>query len=327
MISRVAEACFWMYRQVERADSMARMLRVNRSFVLDTNIEGEKKWYSMLVASGEHELFDQAYPRDARSDGDIVQEYLVWERDNPVSIYNTLYWARENARTIRDVISLEMWEVLNDRWQWLKRGPGRRVYRGDPDAFYRHISGVTSMFQGTTFNTMLRNKPLDFMQLGMFLERAGQTARILDVHYHTFTTGDTDRFAALAEVQWLALLRCLSATASFARSFQKAPTGPTVVDFFIFEDRFPRSVLHSLERSLAILNRINRPHRALSPSATRIKTLRDSLLNSKARELATRHVHAEVTRLVDGALEVCQVIHDEYFDPVQTLKYSGTSAN
>ncbi len=316
MISRVAEACFWLHRQIERADAIARLSRVNQGFVLDADLPAERKWYPLVVVSGEQERFDARFPVSARADGDIVREYVTWDTENPTSIHSAIFWARENARTIREVISLDMWEVLNDMWHWLRGGAGRRLFRRDPDAFYRRICDGAAMFQGVCHNTMLHETPFDFMRLGMLLERAGQTARTLDVHHHTFVADDpTAGDVALARLQWMALLRSCSATGPFLKRTRSAPTARSVAGFLLLDESFPRSVFHCVDRAQNFLRRVRPSPEHASRSAEALSQLRESLANQTIAQMYETGVHAEVTRIVRQTAEVCEAIHADYFDP------------
>ena len=315
MISRVAEVCFWLYRHVERADAMARLLRVNRGFVLDAPLDPLRKWYPLLVVSGEHERFSEAYPEEARADGELVQEYLTWNLDNPVAVASATYWARENAATIRNVVSLEMWEVLNEHWHWLRGGAGRRLYQRDREGFYRRISQSASMVQGIAQNTMLHETPFDFMRLGLLLERAAQTARVLDMHHHTFEQEGAEEDSALASMQWLALLRSCSGSGPFLRRTRRTPTGPGVAAFLVLDGEFPRSVLHCLTRARGLLARVRTNPERGEASWEALCALEESIRELSGDELAERGLHAELTRVVSQTADICDAIHSDYFDP------------
>ena len=325
MISRVAEVCFWMLRHVERADAMARLLRVNRSFVLDAPLAPARKWTPLIVAVGEEDRFTKAFSRAACDDGECVQAYMTWDTRNPVSIATAVYWARENALTIRDVVSLELWDVLNDHWHWLRGGLGRRLYLRDTEAFYRHVSQTAAMFQGVCHNTMLHDTPFDFMRLGMLLERAGQTARVLDVHHHTFRAGHSDRPGdatapgsideGVERMHWLALLRLCSGTSPFLKRVRSTPTGKHVTAFLTLDADFPRSIFHCLDRAKTFLERLRPDSSRGVASFEALSALHASLLGVSSETLEGRGLHTELTRLVDGTLAVCDAIHADYFDP------------
>jgi uncharacterized alpha-E superfamily protein len=314
MISRVAESCFWLHRYLERLDSTSRLLGINRDFVLDVRLAPQARWWPLIIVAGEQERFTAEHGGAEAADGELVQSYLTWERDCPVSIASSLYWARENARTIREVISLEMWEALNGLWRWLNDGDGRAEWERDRSAFYRRVRTFTAIFQGLAHNTILHEEPFDFMRLGSLLERAGQTARVVDVFYHRLGVGIVEGDAAAA-AHWIAVLRSCAAFEPFHKRSRQAPTGPGVVEFLIHDDAFPRSVVHCLTRAWNFLKRIGDrgPAEVGQASRAALRALCDSVHRENVRD--SERLHAELTRIIDGTSELCEVVHREYFDP------------
>ncbi|MCB9584131.1 MAG: alpha-E domain-containing protein [Polyangiaceae bacterium] len=315
MISRVAETCFWLGRQVERSENLARLLSVNQSFVLDVELDPPQRWQPVMVVSGELPRFKERFPEEAILDGEVVQRYLTWDQDNPVSLVSAAYWARENARTIREVISLELWEALNEFWRWLMDGPGKRLYRSDREAFYSRFKEMAALTHGVASATMLHEEPLTFMQLGWHLERAQQTARIVDIKYHTL--GPTSsRETPLEAAQWLALLRSCSATEPYYKCHKNPPNGLAIVDFLLRYPTFPRSILYSLKASQVDLQRIRAATTERGEECeVRVQRLLDYLEAGKSADLSGGGVHAALTRVVDETSEICNLLHSIYFDP------------
>lgn len=317
ILSRVAEACFWMQRHMERAENTARLLRVNQSFVLDVSLPELERWRPVVVVAGEEPRFIEVLGAEAINDGDAVQQYMVWDERNPVSIASCAYWARENARTIRDVITLEMWETLNGFHHWLRGGPGRRAWRSDRDAFYQHVQEASTLFQGVCHTTMLHEQPFDFMLLGMLLERAGQTARIVDIKHHALGSPSKPTVGTpLETAQTMALLRSCSATQPFVKRSRGTPTGQAVVEFLLMETAFPRSVLYCLERAHVYLHQV-RPRNGIvgDRSMGLLLKLIEDLQEKAMSDIVTIGIHEELTRIIDSVAEVCQAIHLDYFDP------------
>lgn len=317
ILSRVAEACFWTMRHMERAENTARLLRVNQSFVLDVTLPDLERWRPVVVVSGEEPRFIERFGASAINDDDVVQDYMVWDEKNPVSIMSCAYWARENARTIRDVITLEMWEKLNAFHHWLRSGQGRRLWRTDRDAFYIDVQDAAVLFQGVCHNTMLHEEPFDYMLLGMMLERAGQMARIIDIKHHAL--GSPSRQTAgtpLETAQTMALLRSCSATQPFVKRFPGTPSGTAVVEFLLKETAFPRSVLYCLERAMVFVQQV-RPRNGIvgDRSVDRLLKLIEELQEKSMEDIVQRGIHEELTRIIDSVAEVCQAIHHDYFDP------------
>lgn len=315
MISRVAESCFWLHRYMERVENTARMLQVNVWFLLDVDLPVLNHWRPALIVAGEDARFRSLHDELAADDAEAVQEYLVWDDRNPTSVVRSLGAAREHARTIRDTISLEAWAAVNSFWLWLRGGAGRRLYGRDRHAFYDRVRESCYMFHGVCADTMLYNEPFDFMRLGMLLERAGQTARILDIKYHNLGPTHADRESPAEAAQWLAILRSCSATEPFFKRSVTGPTGPAVAEFLLLDVVFPRAVLYCLNRAWHFLQRI-RP-----PAEVEIGARSAELLDKLVRRLRTQTIdrllasgiHAELTTMIDGTAEVCDAVAADYF--------------
>ncbi len=328
MISRVAESCFWLARYTERIENMARLVKVNRVSTVDTAAPDRELWEPLIIVAGELERFTKLFSAERSHDGDAVQEYLTWDERNPVSIVNSMRWARENARTIRDTISAEMWETINGFWLWLRSGAGRRLFGRDRDAFYAHVRDWPHMFYGITHTTMLHGDAFLFMGLGMHLERAGQTARIIDIKHHALgPTGERD--TPLEDAEWLALLHSCSASDQFLKRHPDTFSGAAVAAFLLLSEEFPRSVLHSVDRAGRCLERIRssqspeigeKAGRALNRVRRRLEQMNEERL------MEVGH-HAECTRLINDVAEICNLIHSDYFNPsVGVMRQSQTQS-
>lgn len=319
MISRVAESCFWLHRYMERAESTARLLAVNRFTVLDAAIQGAERWRPVIVVVGEEERFLDLAGANQFDDDDLAERYLTWGEENPISIQATIYWARENARTIREVISPEMWETLNTFFQWVNGPSGEREFVEDRANFYQKVRDMTAQFQGTCHSTMLHEEPFDFMNLGMMLERVSQTARVMDVMHHWLSAAPTlpNVVTALESAQWAALLRFCSATEPFFKRASGAPTGPAVAEFLLKDEAFPRSTLHCLDRARYFLERIQRRIQRPRPPAAYdlILPLSESLRERSMEQIFSEGLHLELTRIIDTIAQACELISSEYFHP------------
>lgn len=321
MIARVAEQCFWMARYLERIENTARQLQVNVSFLLDADLPELTHWRPILLVAGELERFVERFAEAAADRGDRVQDYMVWDVENPVSLRSSLSLARDNARTIRETISLETWVGLNGFWLWLQDREAQRLYRRDPQAFYEEIRETCGHLAGATQDTMLHDEAFDFMRLGTLLERAGQVCRMLDIKYHAL--GPTSQLpeSPAEAAQWLAILRSCSASEAFFKRMSVSPRGPAVAGFLLFEPDFPRSVMHCLTRAWHFMRRI-RP--ADSPIGQRSTTLMQNLLRSvratSIERMLERGLHLELGRIVDRVAEISEAIAFDYFSPEMTTR-------
>lgn len=320
MISRVAESCFWLYRYIERMDSTARMVDVNFTFTLDSQLEGREAWLPLLLVTGEAPRFTEQHP-DGIEDGELVQRYLTWDRENPVSILSSAYWARESARTIRESISREMWECLNRTWLWLDQGAGPRFYERDRSGFFERIKEAAQLFRGVTADTMLHEEPYDFMRLGMQIERAGMTARILDVkHEMLAVAGEQLRETPRDFAQWHAILRTCSGIEPFLK--RGAAFKPSaIVAFLMGDEAFPRAIRHCLQESQRMLGRI-RDHGVEKgrevpggSCAQELERLVAHISAAKGSRGDSALLHATLTEIIDALAEVADDLHRCFFAP------------
>ena len=316
MISRVADSCFWLFRYMERAESCARLAATNRMLVLDAEHDRSERWKPVIVVLGEQARFEELVGQDRYHDDDAAEEYLTWNQENPVSIRCSLYWARENARQIREVISREMWETLNTSWQWLTSKAAQREYRSDRSQFYRRIHSLRAEFGGISDSTMLHEEPLDFMLLGMVLERANQTARLMDVKHHRLGGRETLE-TPWQSAQWVSQLKLCAAEESFLKRHRAAPTGRRVVEFLLRDPSFPRSVLHCFERAELLLRRIEAATARVVATESRqaLQAMIAHLRQAKITDVLHAGLHEELTRVVDTGALVCDHLRRDFLDP------------
>ncbi len=322
MISRVAESAFWLARYLERVETMARMLYVNVNFVLDVNLEGVPRWWPLVPAVGAEKEFRAATPEDKRDDAETVQEFLCWNRDQPTSIASSLDQARENARTIRETISLEMWESLNGLSLWFNSPEGRKRYQRERFEFYQHLRDQCVLFQGFALDTMLQSEAYHFMRLGTSLERAGQTARLLDVKYHAL--GPTGRSIEWPReiAQWQAILRSCSAIEPYFKVAQGELSGPRVAEFLLFEEEFPHSVIRSLDQAHKFLQLVRPRGSSAERSAKALAELRSKLDAMSMDEVMQVGLHKTLLWIVDSVAAICSAVQEEYFlAPTQVRRH------
>lgn len=319
MISRVAESCFWLNRYVERVEVLARMLGVNFALQLDLELPDAERWRPLVVVTGQEEDFLKRTEADLADDPERVQEYLTWNEENPSSLWSSLRGARENARTIRETISLEIWETLNDLWVWLGDRKARRLYTSDRQAFYAHLRNQCLLMHGVAQATMLHEDPFEFMRLGTALERVGQTARILDVKHHSVgpTAREEDAESPAEIAQWLAILRFCSGVEPFLKQRNAAPSGRSVAQFLLFDRAFARSVLHNLSRTLNFVRLVRPPDGSSigERSETLVLEARDRLEAMTIDTVLEQGLHEVLTSIVQTTAEISDALHRDFFDP------------
>jgi uncharacterized alpha-E superfamily protein len=252
-------------------------------------------WGSALTVSGEDEAFAKRFESDGRGDGEVVQEYLTWNLANPSSIVRSAGAARENARSIREVVSLEVWEAINEFHLWLQDRRGRGDYARHRDSFYRQVRSSTQLILGAIQNSMLHDNAFDFISLGVLLERLGQTARILDVHHHALL--QLPSTIVVEETLWLSLLRACSGFEPFMKRSAGRVTPSAVAAFLILEPKFPRSIRFCLHHATRRLASIRSPEETVLPK-----------LESHRRLLALEAFIAEQPRWLEGRERLHQLL-------------------
>jgi uncharacterized alpha-E superfamily protein len=317
VISRVADSCFWLTRYLERIDTLARLLEVNQAFQLDADLPSAERWRPLVIVTGAEAGFLERVGADAIDDAEAVQSFLTWDEGDPASIFSSVRWARENARTIRETMSVETWESINDLWHWLTSRATKRLYQTDRATFYDHLSKQCMLFHGICYSTMLHEEPFVFMKLGRATERAGQTARILDVKHHALGDRPGERETTADAAQWLAILRSCSAFEPFFKRSAHVLTGPSVARFLIFDRTFPRSVLHNLDRARGLLLRLqdDEPDGTRRRSWDVLERFRGQLLQMEIEDVQSWGIHKTLTWIVDSSTELCDAIHRDYLDP------------
>jgi uncharacterized alpha-E superfamily protein len=314
MISRTADHCFWFGRYVERAESTARLLAATGSLALDAELDAPQVWRPVIVVAGEEAQFKARFAEDkddgkAWGDGELVQRFMTWDEDNHVSLRRTVGAARWNARQVREVVSLEAWEALNELHLWLSGHQANADWNGNRDGFYRHVKQMTQLCLGLLRSTMLHDEPLDFIWLGVLLERVSQTARTLDVHHHAFTQLP-NRHEVIETALWLSLLRSLSGSEPFMKRNQGKVTAETVARFLIDEPQFPRSIAYCVHSAHDRFCAIRPDADAALPGAKTAALL--GALDAWVRERkGAGSIHAVLTHVVDEMHAVCDSLAEE----------------
>lgn len=312
MISRVADHCFWFGRYLDRAESSARLLQATRTLVFDADMPVTHFWQPLVIVAGEEEPFCEKYGRDALGNGEVVQEYMTWNRENMVSLLSSVRAARNCGRAIRDQLSLEAWEETNELYLWLSRESTQKLYAENREEFYRGVRRSTQLILGLVRSTMLHEDPMRFLWLGAMLERVGQTARILDMHHHTMQREHEHEIVGVA--LWMSLLKACSGTEAFVKKNQGRVTAQNMVEFVLFECTFPRSLLYCLKTTSTLLQRIWDGTENGRASAQRLSEL-IQWLEAQQPDFDLSSIHTILTRVVDDTAEVCSHVAREILGP------------
>ncbi len=317
MIARVADQCFWLGRYIERTENTARVLQVTGALALDAELPARRCWQPLVIVSGQEADYVARFGRDALGDAERVQRYLALDEENSVSFRRSIGAARQNARWIREVISLEVWQALNELHVFLSSDEAEAAYEHDRDALYARVQRSMQLALGLLRSTMLHDAPLDLVWLGVLLERVSQTARMLDVQYHALLAEGAPH-PVLETALWLSLLRACSGFEAFMKRSRGKVTGPTVAAFLLLEPRFPRSVRYCVTSAKERVAAICADGELRGEEAVdRLAALEARLQAIAPEELRGARVHEVLTHVVNEAHAVCDVIGSKLlgYDP------------
>jgi uncharacterized alpha-E superfamily protein len=308
MLSRVADSIYWMSRYVERAENVARFISVNLNLSLDMPGEAGQQWWPLVVITGDD---GQYQSRIGVSTKESVVQFLTFDKENPNSILSCLRAARENARSVREIISAEMWEHINKFYLSIRDGGTLEEVLDNPYAFFERVSVAGQQFLGVTDATMTHGEAWHFCQLGRMLERADKTSRILDVKYFILLPKVSDVGTPFDDVQWLALLRSASALEMYRQRHGRI-SPPNIVNFLVLDREFPRAVLHCLTRANESLHAISGTYTGSYSNLAerRLGQLRAELAYTHAEDVIAGGLH----EFVDNLQKRLNLIGDSIFD-------------
>lgn len=317
LISRVADCCFWLGRYLERAESTARQLEATVELALDGELGARQCWQPVVIVAGEEAAFLKRFGDEAFADGERVQELLVWDEQCWVSIIRSVAAARENARSVREVLSGDVWETINELYLFLRSDEARTAWTGRRDHVYRHTRQMTQLALGLMRSTMLHDPALDFIWFGVMLERTNQTARLLDVHHHAFASETDASEEALGAHQvvetavWSTLLRACSGLEPFMKSYRGRVTPRAIARFLVTDARFPRSIAYSLHAAYECFTFLRPPSDVDLPGGETLAQL--AALEAWVRELPKRlpDLHQTLTHIVNETSRIAATLGRE----------------
>lgn len=242
MLSRVAKSVFWMSRYIERAENVARFIDVNLRLILDIPTDINLRWEPLIRITAANELFTTQYSSPNQKN---VVDFLVFNLNNPNSILSCVTKSRENAQTVREIITPEMWLCINEFYLFLLNPRSRTEAFSSPDSFFTKVKNYSRLLIGLTESTMVHNEGWHFIRMGHLLERADKTSRILDVKYFILLPEVDYVGTAYDTLQWAALLNSVSALDMYRKQYHQI-TPSNIVRFLFFQPDFPRSVKYCL---------------------------------------------------------------------------------
>jgi uncharacterized alpha-E superfamily protein len=310
MLGRTANSIFWMCRYLERAENTARLLDAGfRMSLTRTSDMASEEWRSVIVTLGQVEHYDARYEGYS---GPQVCNYVLRDRENPNSVLSMFEIARTNARVARSSLTMEVWESVNEGWMTLKEVLSRPVRESNLGSVLATIRRESTLFRGATYGTMLRNDIYQFARAGTFIERADNTARILDVKYHLLLPSPSYVGSSLDSSQWDQVLRSLAGDRAFSwlNSGQMEPRG--IAEFLILDARFPRSLLFSYEQLRQHLFELAREYGQESPAHELMKDTMQWLAGRNIQQIFDTGLHEFLIDFVDRNQAVANAIAEDY---------------
>ncbi len=328
MLSRVADSLYWMARYIERAENTARFIDVNLQLSLDAPRAFSEQWEPLVAITGELESFLNRYEVPTR---DNVLQFLTLDKENPSSIVSCLTNARENARSMREIISSETWEQVNRFYLLVSnRAAARRAF-GDSAQFYSDVRVLSQLISGVANNTMSHGESWHFMEMGRFLERADNTSRLLDMKYFLLLPSVEDVGGAVDELQWSVLLNSASALEMYRKKYGQIEP-ENVIDFLLVDQEFPRAILFCLLNAEESLHSISgsRVGGYANQAERRLGQLRSELAYAQVYEIIARGLHEFLDGLQGKLNTVGEAIAGTFFgveaEQNQSMSLGGLNA-
>ncbi|HYI89673.1 MAG TPA: alpha-E domain-containing protein [Beijerinckiaceae bacterium] len=311
MLSRTADSLYWLSRYTERADLVARILDATiRLASLPSGYGGERnEWESAVAVAADLDAFKQHY--DVVNE-DTVRHFLAFNMQNPSSIRNCIETARDNARAVRTALTRQMWEAINGAWLELKRFDETDMTREEFTGFLDWAKSVSLTFDGSAYRTMLRKDAYWFTRLGTAIERADNTARILDVKYQLLLPANERVGGSLDYFQWTTILREVSAMTAYHWVYRDSVKPWLVADLLILNAAMPRSLANCYEVLVRHLDLIADAYGRRGQSQRLASTMLARLSNARIEEIFGEGLHEFVTEFIDENNRLGSAINEQY---------------
>lgn len=290
MLSRTADNLYWLARYMERADYLARVLQTAQrlSAMPSAYVGASNEWESAVATAGCTDTFYQNY--DEANEANVT-DFLAFSPGNASSIRNCFETARTNARAVRTALTSAMWDAINGAWLELRRYGNGPTSREDFSRFLRWVQETASLFDGAAYRTMLRSDSYWFSRLGVHIERADNTARILDVKFHLLLPAEERVGGALDYFQWSAILRSVNALTAYHWVYRESVKPWLVADLLILNEKMPRSMASCYANLVQNLDYISMAYGRAGPSQRCARTIRTRLQNSRMDDIFSSGLH------------------------------------
>jgi uncharacterized alpha-E superfamily protein len=309
MLGKTANGLFWMARYLERAENIARLIETGQRIALTRLGNADDEWASVLQSAGCYTAFqatNEAVTKEA------ALNWMLRARENPSSIRSCIDAARQNARLVRTAITGEVWEAVNASYMSATDILGRKVPERDLPKVLRTIRQNAALMRGMVHGTMMRNEIFDFLRIGTFLERADNTARILDVKYYVLLPSLGSVGTSVDNVQWESILRSLSAGGGFRMEYGAEGGPKEIVHFLICDKRMPRSLAFCVSKLKDNLRYLNAGSVKPSLSQEKVVQLESAYLTHDVAAIFEYGLHEYIQCVIEGLSGIAQQIEIDF---------------
>jgi uncharacterized alpha-E superfamily protein len=311
MLSRTADSLYWVSRYIERAEYIARIIdaatrlsRLPTIYTRDQNV-----WLSCVESAGSRGEFTRLHGTATEQS---VKRYLAFDSDNASSIRSCIELARQNARAVRTALTSEMWEAINGAWLELKKFDGAKMSREEFDRFLEWVKQISLAYDGSAYRNMLRSDAYWFSRLGVYLERADNTARILDVKYHVLLPAVEPVGGSLDYFQWTTMLREVSAQTSYHWVYRQSVKPWLVADLLILQRQMPRSLASCYENMTRFLDSIGEAYGRQGPSQRMARKMMKQLAETNIDAIYAAGLHEFIEQFLADNNALGATVAEQY---------------
>lgn len=310
MLSRTADNLFWIARYMERAETTARLLEVGSRIALLPSAGGYRnEWDSLLQASGNADAFGRKYGDPVQRN---IESFLFFDRDNPSSVASCITTARENGRIVRTALTTQVWDALNTAFQELRQLERTPRSELELSRLTEWTMRHAAMVRGAIEATLLRNDGWNFLNLGYHLERADNTARLMDVKYYVLLPKVEFVGSGLDNYQWTTLLRAMSAHRAFHWAYGGEVTAAKIAHFLILNPQCPRSLITCAEEISLHLDRLAKAYGAKTDAQARAKDMLAALEATRVEDIFDEGLHEFLSRFIREVAVMGSLVHETY---------------
>jgi uncharacterized alpha-E superfamily protein len=310
MLGRTANGIFWMMRYLERAENTARLLDAGFRLAL-TRGQGAARdeWRSVLVTMGQAKAYSRHH---SEFSGPTVINYILGDRENPGSVRAMFEGARSNARAVRTALTREVWEATNESWMVLHEQLARPVKAGNLGEVLAAIRRQATLVRGAMEGTMLRNEIFNFARIGTFIERADNTARILDVKYHVLLPSVSWVGSPLDNTQWETVLRSVAGERAYRWLNAGSMDARGIAEFLILDGRFPRSLSFCFEKLRSNMASLARQYGHESPAHEMLRDTVSRLHKTTTAQIFEFGLHETITAIIAEINDIAEAVAADY---------------